>query len=313
MMMMILPMHADDEDEAAEFLMDLKNKDEGQRFFWQYNVLSKGPKGRRLCQSIENPDPHVLGDFQDPVFHQEQDKYKHNGKARRGDGNDITPNPYKLFATGIELQKLNKQINSMAPGNDWPSSQKNKTLKERNKLASRACRLKKKAQHEANKLKLHGLKLEHSEELFFQFVMLFYLTRSARMPGKFIVVVIINCFELFSGPQLWIWHNLMNSWHLALSCWLIFMCSIVHALLVLLNKYFICTTCFAGQVMKVISLVKELLTKKTKKEISPDVSMLQQFHVFLKKHHSGFFYIFKFGYLSVNISLFKNTSRRSIF
>ena len=38
-----------------------------------------------------------------------------------------------------------------------------KSRKEKNKLASRACRLKKKAQHEANKLKLHGLDEEHSE------------------------------------------------------------------------------------------------------------------------------------------------------
>jgi hypothetical protein len=40
-----------------------------------------------------------------------------------------------------------------------------KSRKEKNKLASRACRLKKKAQHEANKLKLHGLEEEHSEYL----------------------------------------------------------------------------------------------------------------------------------------------------
>ena len=38
-----------------------------------------------------------------------------------------------------------------------------KSRKEKNKLASRACRLKKKAQHEANKIKLSGLEEEHSE------------------------------------------------------------------------------------------------------------------------------------------------------
>ena len=38
-----------------------------------------------------------------------------------------------------------------------------KSRKEKNKLASRACRLKKKAQHEANKIKLCGLEDEHSE------------------------------------------------------------------------------------------------------------------------------------------------------
>jgi hypothetical protein len=43
------------------------------------------------------------------------------------------------------------------------SVRRTKSRKEKNKLASRACRLKKKAQHEANKLKLHGLEEEHSE------------------------------------------------------------------------------------------------------------------------------------------------------
>ena len=38
-----------------------------------------------------------------------------------------------------------------------------KSRKEKNKLASRACRLKKKAQHEANKIKLCGLEDEHSK------------------------------------------------------------------------------------------------------------------------------------------------------
>ena len=42
-----------------------------------------------------------------------------------------------------------------------PASARARMLKEKNKFASRACRLKKKAQHEANKLKLHGLELEH--------------------------------------------------------------------------------------------------------------------------------------------------------
>ena len=38
-----------------------------------------------------------------------------------------------------------------------------KSRKDKNKLASRACRLKKKAQHEANKIKLSGLEDEHSK------------------------------------------------------------------------------------------------------------------------------------------------------
>ena len=46
---------------------------------------------------------------------------------------------------------------------EMPFSTRCKSRKEKNKLASRACRLKKKAQHEANKLKCHGLEQEHRE------------------------------------------------------------------------------------------------------------------------------------------------------
>lgn len=134
-----------------------------RRYFWQYNTQSKGPKGKRLCKTVPSEDPHVLNDFEDPVFDPEQNqmRYKHNGKARRGDGNDITPSPFKLYQLGIELESLNNAINDMMPVSELPSPARSKTRKEKNKFASRACRLKKKAQHEANKLKLYGLEQEH--------------------------------------------------------------------------------------------------------------------------------------------------------
>jgi len=136
-----------------------------KRYFWQYNTQAKGPKGKRLCKSVRSEDPHVLNDFEDPVFDPEQNqtKYKHSGKARRGDGNDVTPNAYKLFLTGNELRKLNKLINGIAPTSELSPPARSKSLKEKNKYASRACRLKKKAQHEANKLKLYGLEQEHRQ------------------------------------------------------------------------------------------------------------------------------------------------------
>jgi len=101
--------------------------------------------------------------LEDPVFDPElnQSQYKHNGKARRGDGNDITPSPTKLLAIGAELKTLNKTINDLTPVSELPVNARPKSRKEKNKLASRACRLKKKAQHEANKVKLHGLDKEH--------------------------------------------------------------------------------------------------------------------------------------------------------
>lgn len=136
-----------------------------KRYFWQYNVQSKGPKGTRICASDDPEDPFVLSEASDPVFSNDCqiEGVKHSGKARRGDGNDLTPNPKKLLMIGLELKKLSKIINDLAPVVDLPINARNKTRKEKNKLASRACRLKKKAQHEANKIKLYGLQREHQQ------------------------------------------------------------------------------------------------------------------------------------------------------
>ncbi|GFN88598.1 Creb3 regulatory factor [Plakobranchus ocellatus] len=153
-----------------------KKQQKPVQYFWQYNVQAKGPKGTRLKLAVESPaDPHVLNDFEDPVFDECNTSIagiRHGGKARKGDGNEITPNPRKLYLIGLQLSRLNKQINaccqqiSGVPGTGpgaITAAQKSASRKEKNKLASRACRLKKKAQHEANKIKLHGLALEHRE------------------------------------------------------------------------------------------------------------------------------------------------------
>lgn len=82
-------------------------------------------------------------------------------RSRRSEYDDFTPNPEKLLFIGRELQKLNNIIHDMKPTGDPSSSSRNKTRREKNKLASRACRLKKKAQHEANKLKIKALRDEY--------------------------------------------------------------------------------------------------------------------------------------------------------
>ncbi|XP_063877797.1 uncharacterized protein LOC135109894 isoform X4 [Scylla paramamosain] len=134
-----------------------------ERYFWQYNVQAKGPKGHRVTINQQDRDPHSLPSVMDPVFSPlcSIQGIKHSGKARRGDGNDLTPNPRKLVTIGRELEKLNKTINDMTPVSELPFNVRPKSRKEKNKLASRACRLKKKAQHEANKIKLYGLEQEH--------------------------------------------------------------------------------------------------------------------------------------------------------
>lgn len=79
-----------------------------------------------------------------------------------------------MHSIGKELDKLGRVINDMTPVSELPFNVRPKTRKEKNKLASRACRLKKKAQHEANKIKLQGLEAEHSTFLFvFFFVISF--------------------------------------------------------------------------------------------------------------------------------------------
>merc|ERR1712111_17706 len=138
----------------------------GERVFWQYNVQAKGPKGQKIVIETKMEDPHVLNEIVDPVFSGEGvalQGIKHSGKARRGDGNDLTPNPRKLAAIGKELDQLSSVINGMTPVAEQPFGARCKSRKEKNKLASRACRLKKKAQHEANKVKCHGLLEEHRE------------------------------------------------------------------------------------------------------------------------------------------------------
>lgn len=146
-----------------ESLTELAKK--SKQYFWQYNVQSKGPKGTRLKLSMTDEDPHKPAKFEDPVFDATNTTLvgiRHGGKARKGDGNEVTPNPKKLFHIGQQLYKLNRQINSFQSTSDLPASVRNKSRKEKNKLASRACRLKKKAQHEANKVKLFGLNCEQS-------------------------------------------------------------------------------------------------------------------------------------------------------
>ncbi|XP_038213866.1 protein CREBRF homolog [Zerene cesonia] len=154
---------SDESNDESPEKKEARHNAKKERYFWQYNVQAKGPKGQRLVLKKKSEDPHVLNSVTDPVFSPNCNVkgIKHSGKARKGDGNDLTPNPRKLYLIGLELDNLGKIINDMIPVSELPFNVRPKTRKEKNKLASRACRLKKKAQHEANKLKLYGLQQEH--------------------------------------------------------------------------------------------------------------------------------------------------------
>lgn len=68
----------DDSDHYEDYSTDNDSDDESkgngasgskkERFFWQYNVQAKGPKGQRLVIKTHIEDPHVLNEVTDPVF-----------------------------------------------------------------------------------------------------------------------------------------------------------------------------------------------------------------------------------------------------
>lgn len=147
---------------AKEFVED------GRRckpYFWQYNIQSRGPKGQRLCNTIEIEDSHVVPDFSDPVFgtHYQLSPWKHGGRARQGDGNDPQPDPMKLLTIGYHIWCLETELRYACTTDSQNQTSANR---QKNKLSSRICRLKKKALHAANKIKLDGLKQEHGELLY---------------------------------------------------------------------------------------------------------------------------------------------------
>ncbi|XP_055080157.1 CREB3 regulatory factor-like isoform X2 [Periophthalmus magnuspinnatus] len=130
-----------------------------RRCFWEY---------RRLRDSSSKKKPGSEGHWSlswssstlPSTLYRPEGK-KGRRKARKTDASDLTPNPQKLHNIGEQLQKLNAAIDGMGPVNDLPAVARARSRKEKNKLASRACRLKKKAQHEANKIKLWGLNQEY--------------------------------------------------------------------------------------------------------------------------------------------------------
>jgi len=111
-------------------------------------------------------DSHVVPDFADPVFCTDLPyQLAHSGKARQGDGNDPRPDPQKLLAIGSHIWRLETQFRSVAADMPSDSVSRRSTNQAKNQLASKICRLKKKALHSANKIKLDGLKQEHGKHL----------------------------------------------------------------------------------------------------------------------------------------------------
>ncbi len=115
-------------------------KKKEKQYFWQYNVQSKGPKGTRLRLELDSSNPHQLKHFEDPVFDPMNTQVagiRHGGKARKGDGNDVHPNPKRLCQIGMQIKRLNRKINEVTSLGESTASARNHSRKEKNKLASR--------------------------------------------------------------------------------------------------------------------------------------------------------------------------------
>jgi hypothetical protein len=158
---------SEDESISNDMLLDLMDKNQ-DTFFWQYNILSKGVKTKKVL-TLRNKDPHLHREFFDPVYQLQTISSRSSSlnNLRKGMGNDVTPNSDKLYQLGLQIRDFIQkscQMNILNPNSvDIVNSEKAHLKREKNKIASRVCRIKKKAHNEANKLKLHALNQEHKQ------------------------------------------------------------------------------------------------------------------------------------------------------
>ncbi|XP_029283158.1 CREB3 regulatory factor-like [Cottoperca gobio] len=147
----------------AEPVRQLGERSSKRRCFWEYRRARESATKKKLGGDIHWSLSWSSSTLPSTLYRREGKKGRR--KARKTDASDLTPNPQKLHNIGEQLQKLNAAIDGMGPVNDLPAVARARSRKEKNKLASRACRLKKKAQHEANKIKLWGLNQEYENLL----------------------------------------------------------------------------------------------------------------------------------------------------
>lgn len=136
--------------------------------FWQYNVQSRGPKAKRLLSPIDETDFHILSKCVDPVndnidLSSSSSSADHSSLMRQNRKGSFHPDAVRLLSIGSKIERLENKHKILSAN----SSKVKKSIgKEKNKIASRICRLRRKAQHESNKIKLQGLDREHGKGFF---------------------------------------------------------------------------------------------------------------------------------------------------
>ena len=139
---------SDDDDDHATHSASAKDESHApssssSSLFWQYNVQLKGPKTRRILY-LKERDPHIAREFSDPVYQIKLTQTKGHAlnKLRKGDGNDVTPNPMKLYQLGKQIRDLSNNPSSLYHGIYHVDQHTNnndtaEVKKEKNKIASR--------------------------------------------------------------------------------------------------------------------------------------------------------------------------------
>ena len=94
----------------------------------------------REVETIGEDDMSSGSDEDDDDYDEEVTPSKLFGKSRkrkRSEAEDMTPSPKKLYEIGKQLDRLNRIINGLRPMDQSSLNAKNKTRREKNKLASR--------------------------------------------------------------------------------------------------------------------------------------------------------------------------------
>lgn len=151
--------YSDSHKALVDFADRLLNYGIQCRHFWQYNLQSRGPKARRVFAPIDETDFHILSKCVDPVNDNIDSSSADNSSLmRQNRKGSFLPDAVRLLSIGSRIERLENKHKILAVNN---SKMKKIIGKEKNKIASRVCRLRRKAQHESNKIKLRGLDREH--------------------------------------------------------------------------------------------------------------------------------------------------------
>lgn len=135
--------------EAKSNSQDANAQSSGVQNFTDVTAHSNRRRTSSECSSIDDEHLSVIREESADEDMDSDDDFEENHvkdnlevpakqrKGRRGDVEDMNPNPRKLLEISRELNRLTKIITDLKPIHSLPMTSRNKSKKEKNKLASR--------------------------------------------------------------------------------------------------------------------------------------------------------------------------------